>query len=316
MFIQLIFILFGLIRTEFVQQEFSPLPESFVCADYHSEDCDVYYVTTNIENIKVGDYVLAQDVETGEVSLKEVTDTFVRTSDHLRYLTTIDEEGDTQTIETTDGHPFWVVTDNPDLSRAAGDFVVENGTILYHENLTVTEHGYYVEAKDLKVGDVFIGANGELTTLTDTYREEFSNGVTVYNFTVADNHNYYVIANLEAYENGASVVLVHNANASLYNRPSGYRAGVRDTVYDNAIEGATGVARDPVTGKFIKREGDWDMGHKPGYEFKKHQQSVEERGISREEFLNEHNDPSHYRPEIPSSNRGHRGESPDGINLW
>ncbi|MDR3108867.1 MAG: AHH domain-containing protein, partial [Planctomycetaceae bacterium] len=143
--------------------------------------------------------------------LKEVTDTFVRTSDHLRYLTTVDEEGDTQTIETTDSHPFWVVTDNPDLERAAGDFVVENGTILYHENLTVTEHGYYVEAKDLKIGDVFIGANGELTTLTGTERVEFPNGVTVYNFTVADNHNYYVIANLEAYENGASVVLVHNA---------------------------------------------------------------------------------------------------------
>ncbi|MDR3108507.1 MAG: hypothetical protein LBU65_02295, partial [Planctomycetaceae bacterium] len=183
-----------------------------ICADYHSEDCGVFYVTTNIENIKVGDYVLAQDVETGEVSLKEVTDTFVRTSDHLRYLTTIDEEGDTQTIETTDGHPFWVVTDNPDLSRAAGDFVVENGTILYHENLAITEHGYYVEAKDLRVGDVFLGANGELTTLTGTERVEFPNGVTVYNFTVADNHNYYVIANLEAYENGASVVLVHNAS--------------------------------------------------------------------------------------------------------
>jgi hypothetical protein len=82
---------------------------------------------------------------------------------------------------------------------------------LYHENLGVAEHGYYVEAKDLKVGEVFIGANGELTTLTETYREEFSNGITVYNFTVADNHNYFVIANVEAYENGASVVLVHNA---------------------------------------------------------------------------------------------------------
>jgi hypothetical protein len=64
----------------------------------------------------VGDCVLTQDVETGEVSLKEVTDTFVRTSGHLCYLTTIDEEGDTQVIETTDAHPFWVVTDNPDLS--------------------------------------------------------------------------------------------------------------------------------------------------------------------------------------------------------
>jgi hypothetical protein len=87
---------------------------------------------------------------------------------------------------------------------------------LYHENITVTELAYYVEAKDLKVGDVFIGANGELTTLTETYREEFPNGIMVYNFTVADNHNYFVIANVEAYENGASVVLVHNSNQKLY----------------------------------------------------------------------------------------------------
>jgi hypothetical protein len=147
-----------------VQQEFSLLPESVTCTDYHIEDCGVFYVTTNIENIKIVDYVISQDVETGEVSLKEVTDTFIRTSDHIRYLTTSDENGTSQTFETTDAHPFWVVTNNPNLSRAAGDFVLENGTILYHENLAVTEHGYYVEAKDLKVGDVFIGTNGELTT--------------------------------------------------------------------------------------------------------------------------------------------------------
>ncbi|GHT11366.1 hypothetical protein FACS1894170_04850 [Planctomycetales bacterium] len=167
---------------------------------YNEEDCTVIYVTANIESIK-----------TGEVSLKEVTDTFVRTSDHIRYLTTIDEEGDEQVIETTDSHPVWVVTDNPDLSRAAQEVVVENGTTLIHENLAVTERGYYVEAKDLQVGDVFIGANGELTTLTGTERVEYPNGITVYNFTVADNHNYFVVGTLEAYQNGASVVLVHNA---------------------------------------------------------------------------------------------------------
>jgi predicted ribonuclease toxin of YeeF-YezG toxin-antitoxin module len=52
----------------------------------------------------------------------------------------------------------------------------------------------------------------------------------------------------------------------------------------------------------------WDMGHKPGYEFRKHQASARERGIPRDQFLDEHNDPSHYRPELPSSNRGHDGE--------
>jgi hypothetical protein len=33
-----------------------------------------------------------------------------------------------------------------------------------------------------------------------------------------------------------------------------------------------------------------------------------ERGIDRKQFLNEHNNPEHYRPELPSSNRSHAGE--------
>ncbi|MDR2346644.1 MAG: HINT domain-containing protein, partial [Planctomycetaceae bacterium] len=84
----------------------------------------------------------------------------------------------------------------------------------HHENIASSEKGYYVEAKDLKVGDTFLGANNELSTLAFTERLEFPEGITVYNFTVADNHNYFVIANVEAYQNGASVVLVHNANGS------------------------------------------------------------------------------------------------------
>jgi exosome complex RNA-binding protein Csl4 len=171
------------------------------------------YVTKNIEDIKVGDEVFAYDVTTGKVSKCKVTDTFERTSDHLRYLTVSDSKG-TQTFETTDSHPFWVVTDKPDLSRAARDVVEDNGVILRHENIAVTEKGYYVEAKDLKVGDIFIGASGELSTLITTSRKDILNGIKVYNFTVENNHNYFVIANYEAYQNGANVVLVHNAKSS------------------------------------------------------------------------------------------------------
>jgi hypothetical protein len=79
-FIQLILILFGLIQTELIQQGFPPLPESVVGEVYDEELCTTTYVTSNIEDIKVGDYVLSYNTETGEVSLKEVTDTFVRIS--------------------------------------------------------------------------------------------------------------------------------------------------------------------------------------------------------------------------------------------
>ena len=97
------------------------------------------------------------------------------------------------------------------------------------------------------------------------------------------------------------------AEKQTFKRPSGYRKGVRDEVWNNAT-GSDGIVRDPLTQKPLNIEEPWDMGHKPGYEFKKHQQSAADREISRKQFLDEHNNPSHYRPELPSSNRGHAGE--------
>jgi predicted ribonuclease toxin of YeeF-YezG toxin-antitoxin module len=92
-----------------------------------------------------------------------------------------------------------------------------------------------------------------------------------------------------------------------YSRPKGFRKGVRDKVWD-AAKGKDGKVRDPVSKKTMKKSEDWDMGHKPGYEFRKHAQSAQTRGISRKQFLTEHNDPTHFRPELPSSNRSHQGE--------
>ena len=92
-----------------------------------------------------------------------------------------------------------------------------------------------------------------------------------------------------------------------YSRPSGFRKGVRDKVWDNA-KNANGDVIDPVTKRVMDKSEPWDMGHKPGYEFRKHQQSAENRGISRKQFLDEYNNPEHYRPELPNSNRSHKGE--------
>ena len=122
---------------------------------------------------------------------------------------TIGKNGNEQVIESTDVHPFWVVTDDPDLSRAARDVVDENGVLLYHENLEPGLNGFWVEAKDLGVGDVFLGANGELSTLTNIVRVEQSGGVAVFNFTVDGNHNYFILA--KDFDYGQSCVLVHNA---------------------------------------------------------------------------------------------------------
>ena len=166
----------------------------------------------NIEDIQVGDLVYSYDTATGEVSQKAVTSTSALRSDHINLLTIVDEEGNEQVIEVTDGHPFWVVTDEPDLERAARDYVFENDVWLYHENVTPTEFGYWVEAKDLRVGDVFLGANGELSTLINAVRVEQDGGIAVFNFTVEGNHNYFILA--KEYEYGQTCVLVHNGNCA------------------------------------------------------------------------------------------------------
>jgi hypothetical protein len=177
--------------------------------EFDANDVFVQYVTVNIEDMKVGDLVYSYDTITGTTELKEVTAVFVRESDHINYLTIVDENENVQVIETTDSHPFWVVTDDPDLSRAARGTVDENGIILYHENIVPTENGFWVEAKDLLVGDVFLGTNGELSTLVDIERVVFPEGIKVYNFTVDGNHNYFVIAKCDEF--GQTSILVHNS---------------------------------------------------------------------------------------------------------
>jgi hypothetical protein len=101
--------------------------------------------------------VYSYNTLTDEVELKEVTAVFEREVTHINYLTVEDEFGNVQVIEVTDVHPFWLVTDEPDLERAAREFA--DG--VWHQNIAPTENGFWVEAKDLLVGDVFIGANGE-----------------------------------------------------------------------------------------------------------------------------------------------------------
>jgi hypothetical protein len=93
-----------------------------------------------------------------------------------------------------------------------------------------------------------------------------------------------------------------------YPRASGFRKGVRQKTWTDNVETSTGRVRDPVTGQFMSAEKKWDMGHKPGMELRKMQLSAHAQDISRQEWLDWHNNPSHYRPELPTSNRNHKGE--------
>ena len=159
----------------------------------------------NIEDLQVGDWVYSYDTTTGVVSQRAVTQTIARTGTHINRLTIVDESGLEQTHETTDVHPFWVVTDTPDLTRAAR----KNAEGMLHENLGSNESGYWVETKDLQVGDIFLGINGERSTLTNIVRIEQEGGIAVFNFTVEGNHNYFILA--KNYSLGQASILVHNS---------------------------------------------------------------------------------------------------------
>lgn len=100
-----------------------------------------------------------------------------------------------------------------------------------------------------------------------------------------------------------------------YSRPGGFRQGVRDQVWEDA-KNSKGEVIDPLTKKTIDPSEDWHMGHKPGYEFHKLQDDAAKAGISRKEFLDIHNDPSHYRPELPKSNCCHKGEAGPSVDKW
>lgn len=142
-----------------------------------------------IENIAVGDMVWSYDYKTGEKSLKPVTTTSVRETDKI-----ISIEFGNETIVTTPEHPFFVVNDDQ-----------------YHG---------YTAAKHLSVGDCIQTADGGYLEITAIEQQTLDEPITVYNFTVDDNHSYYV---------GENELLVHNVSCGgepqkMYKNNNGYDA--------------------------------------------------------------------------------------------
>ncbi|GAA4734680.1 RHS repeat-associated core domain-containing protein [Phytohabitans rumicis] len=108
-----------------------------------------------IEDVEVGDKVWARDLDTGENRLRTVTGLFQRPAEELLTISTGDA-----TVQVTPQHPFWV----PDRG--------------------------WVAAGELKAGDRLLSRDGTTRAITAISRRTAQ--VTVYNFEVAGDHNYYV----------------------------------------------------------------------------------------------------------------------------
>ena len=110
-----------------------------------------------IEDIEVGDYVWAENPETGEIELKEVLNTFEKQVDTIVTITI-----DGEKIKTTEAHLFYV------------------------------EVTGWIPASMLKEGDILSLEDGREVPVQSIETITYNHYVNVYNFEVEDFHTYYV----------------------------------------------------------------------------------------------------------------------------
>ncbi|MFF5293698.1 RHS repeat-associated core domain-containing protein [Paractinoplanes globisporus] len=137
--------------------------------------------TKRIEDVRIGDKVVATDPTTGRTGVRVVTALIVGVGEKQMVELTVDLDGDkggkTATVDATDGHPFWA----PDLHR-------------------------WVDAGDLKPGAMLRTGAGTYVQVTAT-KKWTAQQKEVHNLTVDGLHTYYVVV-------GGRALLVHNAGST------------------------------------------------------------------------------------------------------
>ncbi|MDT0347784.1 polymorphic toxin-type HINT domain-containing protein, partial [Streptomyces litchfieldiae] len=130
--------------------------------------------TKPIEDVKIGDEILATDPETGETGPRTVTAELANTGDkNLVTLTVTDEQGNSDTLTSTAEHPYWA-----------------------------PETGEWVDAEDLQPGTQLLTSAGTHAQITAV--ETQAAWASVYNLTTEGLHTYHVLV-------GQTPVLVHNS---------------------------------------------------------------------------------------------------------
>ncbi|ONI88188.1 hypothetical protein ALI144C_06945 [Actinosynnema sp. ALI-1.44] len=156
--------------------EFDQPDETFGLDRYASEHQYSPYGETPIEQVTLGDIVLATDPQTGRTEARAVTATWVHDNEFTRTELTIDTDGSagsaTATIEATDWHPFWVA----DLDA-------------------------WVVAAEVKAGSWLRTSSGTWVQVTAV--RKYTNHTLAHDLTVDGIHSYHVLA-------AATPLLVHN----------------------------------------------------------------------------------------------------------
>ena len=148
----------------------------------------------NIEDIEVGDLVLAYDEETGETAYKPVVTLFRNTTKEWCTVSVRGNDGELYEITSTPGHKYFV----------PGNRVRKDSRALEHASYAGLSEKW-VSACDLKRGDKVLLSDGTLCEVEGVSCKKLSAPETTYNLEVADFHTYYV---------SDACVLVHNAGCS------------------------------------------------------------------------------------------------------
>ncbi|WP_198041351.1 LamG-like jellyroll fold domain-containing protein [Micromonospora chokoriensis] len=149
--------------------------------------------TKPIEDVDLGDEVVATDPVTGESASEKVTYLHVNIDDDLTDVTVRDgESGETSVLKTTEHHPFWDATDGRWVD--AGQ-LTPGHRLLVHDDKRI-------EGDSTGAG---MGGGGPGRTVTVVKVDDVDGSKTMRDLTVDNTHTYYVIA-------GSSSVLVHNNN--------------------------------------------------------------------------------------------------------
>ena len=135
-----------------------------------TEDGDV-----RIDEIRPGDKVWTNNVETGEKELQEVKSVKETKTDIIVHVIT----DDGNEIQTTMFHPFYVKDESKETL------------------------GNWVAASNLKKGDELLTEDGKNIKVSEVRVQKLDEEITVYNLEITEVHTYYV----------AGGVLVHNACA-------------------------------------------------------------------------------------------------------
>ncbi len=145
-----------------------------------------------IQDVRAEDRVWAFDLITGEWKLRRVMETYRHDHDGDVVAATVAGE----VVESTGHHPWWVVRGEGLGGRPQPEHVPGNPAAYNSE-------GRWVDAIDLRVGDVLLLRSGEQAAITEPVVRHARQPV--YNFHVEELHCYAV---------GHAQILVHNNSGS------------------------------------------------------------------------------------------------------